>query len=807
MAPRAIDAPRGRFDHAPMTFKRLLPFLLAWLVLPCFAQQAPDPAAKAQQPDVAATPEGARQQTADIRKELGNGDIDDARLGEFREIANTLAAQADTLLADRAPKLAAVQAQLDELGPVPPKGSNEAPDIAAQRVDLTKQAAALEAEIKRAKLMALDSQQLSAQITEARRTSFQERLSQRTASPLTPTFWRGIGANAERDTARIAALRDGLVVALRDAFTQENRPFAFIGLALGLALFAIGRWWAARALMRLTAGRVPQGRLRRSAFALALVAVATVFTGGGVQIAMLGLNWHGAFGGAESQLASTVVGAAYFGGFVSGLGYALLSPIRPSWRLPAIPDLIASRLRFAPVLFGIAVVQSIVLHRLASIAGTSVTITIVASLATALIYGVLIVWALTRCGVVRPRDGQAAAARPAWLGAVIAAYWLGALVTIVAALLGFIALASQIARQMMWLLIVSGTLYLLVRVLEDFSANLLSSRAEWAQRTLGLEERTLDQLSVLLSGVFRVLVFIAALVVAFAPFTQPSDLLARGARLSDTIKLGQVVITPTAVVVALLVFFVGWLVVRSLTRWLGDRFLPTTRMDSGMRNSITTLIGYVGVVVVVALTLSALGLSLERIAWVASALSVGIGFGLQAIVQNFVSGLILLAERPVKAGDLIVLGDTEGDIRRINVRATEIQLSDRSTLIVPNSELITKSVRNVTLANAEGRVQFRLPLPLNVDPHLVRELLFAAVRAHPGVLEKPAPSVIIEGIQGATVVFVTTAFVASPRQIGSVRSDILFDLLARLRAADIGLSVPYEVKLRDDSASLPTDPA
>src|SRR5690606_30720465 len=117
------------------------------------------------------------------------------------------------------------------------------------------------------------------------------------------------------------------------------------------------------------------------------------------------------------------------------------------------------------------------------------------------------------------------------------------------------------------------------------------------------------------------------------------------------------------------------------------------------------LFGYAGQVLIVALALSALGVGLERVAWIASALSVGIGFGLQAIVQNFVSGLIMLAERPVKVGDWVTLGGVEGDIRRINVRATEIQMFDRSTVIVPNSEFITKVVRNVTHASPLSRVQ------------------------------------------------------------------------------------------------------
>jgi small-conductance mechanosensitive channel len=198
----------------------------------------------------------------------------------------------------------------------------------------------------------------------------------------------------------------------------------------------------------------------------------------------------------------------------------------------------------------------------------------------------------------------------------------------------------------------------------------------------------------------------------------------------------------------------------------------------------------VGGIVVVAFALSALGIGVNRIAWIASALSVGIGFGLQAIVQNFISGLILLAERPVKVGDWVVLGTTEGDVKRINVRATEIQLGDRSTLIVPNSEFITKTVRNMTLANAEGRVLIRLPMPLTSDAQRVRELMLAACQAHPAVLAAPAPSLTLEGIENGQLIFQAIAYVASPRQAGSVRSDLLFSILDALRQADLPLAAP-----------------
>jgi small-conductance mechanosensitive channel len=217
------------------------------------------------------------------------------------------------------------------------------------------------------------------------------------------------------------------------------------------------------------------------------------------------------------------------------------------------------------------------------------------------------------------------------------------------------------------------------------------------------------------------------------------------------------------------------------------------------------LSGYAGYVLIVALALSAAGIGLERVAWIASALSVGIGFGLQAVVQNFVSGLILLAERPVKVGDWVSLGGIEGDIRRINVRATEIQMGDRSTVIVPNSEFITKIVRNVTHANPIGRVQIKLPMPVTTDAELARGLILAAFHDHAEVLEQPAPNVLLEGIEAQGLMFSATGYVGSPRSASGVRSDLLFDVLKRLRDAGLSLSNPPTMLLAE--AARPSLPA
>lgn len=775
------------------SIRRVLVFLLfAFAVAPCFAQA----------PDASKLFDDARQQLADIRKQLkaGNDDpseLDDAQLGKLRDAAAALLDQANALAADRAPKLAALEARSNALGPAPEKGVAEAPEIAAQRADIEKQRAAMDGEVKQANLIVEESQQLVGDIAEARRAAFRARFAQRTDSPLSPVFWSGIAGNFPRDAARVDALRTGFAAALRDSFAPDNRNFALGGLAIGLLLIVVGRWRAERWLMQLTADRVPHGRLRRSALAFAVVAITTLFTGFGVQAIASGLDWHGALTDAERALTDSLVNAVFAGSFIAGLGRALLSAARPSWRLPPLGDALAHRLRRFPLAFGVAAVLAIVLQRLNRLTNASLSATIGASLVIALVYAGLIACALLRAGRTQEAEDAEPVPRPAWIGFSIGALWIGVAATSIAALLGYVSLANLIAEQMVWFGIVGGTFYLLVHLVEDVCATALSSRANWAQKTLGLEPRLLDQAGVLFSGAFRLVAFLFAVAAALMRYgSEPAELFARGTQASSGLKIGQILVTPGAVLGAVLVFLLGLIAIRVLQRWLQDKYLPTTKIDPGMRSSVTTLLGYAGGVVVFAFALSAMGLSVERIAWVASALSVGIGFGLQAVVQNFVSGLILLVERPVKVGDWVVLGDTEGDIRRINVRATEIQMGDRSTVIVPNSELITKSVRNVTLANAEGRVMIRLPLPIDTDADRVRELLLASIGEHPGVLERPAPSVLLDGIQGGNILFVATAYIASPRQAGSVRSDLLFDLLARLRAAGIALSTPYDVKLR-----------
>ena len=324
---------------------------------------------------------------------------------------------------------------------------------------------------------------------------------------------------------------------------------------------------------------------------------------------------------------------------------------------------------------------------------------------------------------------------------------------IVATLLGYLNLAKFVNQQLIGGSIVVLAATLLFKFVDDLSTWMLNADSKVGQTILlstGLSVSRLEQAGVLLSAALRTVVVLLALLALVAPFGNIGAVVERFFSLfTSGFDVGGTKLEPVRIVLAVLVLLAGLAITQLVQRWLTDTYLPKTELDLGARNSVSTVARYVGIIIAVIWALSAMGLQLSKLALLVSALSVGIGFGLQVITQNFVSGLILLAERPVKIGDWVKLGDQEGDIRRISLRSTEIQVGDKSTLIVPNSELVTKTVRNMTMGNNQGRIQIQFAVPPSTDVGSLREALLEAYGAHTNVLKQPAPTVYIDSIGGA----------------------------------------------------------
>jgi small-conductance mechanosensitive channel len=767
----------------------LVAILLAALLLaptsPVRAEAAPPPAQT-----VDDSLDQIRQLIDGAQESLKDGDrLDDTELQALRSTALAAQAQATQIAGQLAPQLAGIQARVAELGPAASApAAKEDPDVAAQRSLLAKNNSAVDAQLKLARLLAVEGEQLAAQLTTMRRLQFQARLGERTHSILARPFWAELRDDLPRDARRLSALGSEIIGA------AHGTPWPVkVGAPLGvIAAIAALRWLRRRALVWLTT-RAPAGRLRRSIYAVLVVLDRTLGFGAVAAALYAMLDWNRTLSTATETLLSNLSGTLWFSGFMYGLWSALLCARRSSWRLPPVPDSVAAKVRwFPPVLTAVSLATWLA-ERLAVLANASLSMTVTINCVVALALGLTVVLALMRGERAWRLElvKDAAKPRPVALAIVAGLNWLVLASAVICLLVGYVAFGSFAIKQVVWASIVLGACYLLSALVDDVLMAWLVPPREDKASDEPTEGKASAQIAVLASGLIRLALLLVALMLLLAPFGEgPSDLLRRSGQWQQGLKVGEFVLQPGTVLQALVVLVCGLGVVRLLRRWLAKSYLPTTSLDPGMRSSATSLFGYAGVVVAISLAMSAMGVGLERIAWVASALSVGIGFGLQAVVQNFVSGLILLAERPVKVGDWVSLSGVEGDIRRINVRATEIQMGDRSTVIVPNSEFITKIVRNVTLANPIGLVQLKLPVPVGSDPEQVKMLLLAAFDAHGDVLDTPGPAVLLDGVEGGQLMFNATGYANSPRIAGRVRSELLFDVLKRLSEAGITLSRP-----------------
>ncbi|HEB0721937.1 mechanosensitive ion channel family protein [Pseudomonas aeruginosa] len=649
------------------------------------ARPAPQAAVDLEAPPALAEDASLDQLNAqlDLIRQRVTADASDDLLAELRQSALQVQRQADALLALRVADIERLDDQLKVIGPPQP---DEAESLAAQRQALTRQKNALLDDERQATQLGQSSRDLAAQIVNLRRSLFNSQISSRAATPFSPSFWSTLIRPTDDDLRRLDKLKAEALVAFDSAIAPGHR-WAFAGTLLATVLvWSFGRRLLERMLTWAMIRWLPEGRLRRSALALA-VGLATILTiVGAVSLMRWGLESNASLSPDMASLTDQLVSLATFCAFIAGLGRALLMLPRPSWRLPAIPDRIASALGPFPAILAVALMLVATEERINSVTGTSLALTVALNGLTALV---------------------------------------------------------------------------------------------------------------------------TALLLAFLPVgSSPSELLQGFAQLGESSKtLGNLNIVPQDILVALLLFVGGLFALRIVKRWLSERLLPETNMDAGMRASLVTLVGYLGFVLLAMLVMSTLRINLTSLTWVVSALSVGIGFGLQAIVQNFISGLILLTERPVKVGDWVSLGGVEGDIRRINVRATEIQMGDRSTVIVPNSQFISQTVRNVTMGNALGVVGVNLTLPLDTDAMKVRELLLQAFAEHPAILDAPAPSVTFKDLASNGLVLNASGFVNSPRSVAGARSDLLFTILDRLRSEGIALSSPQSLLMIQDGGPASAAPA
>ena len=742
------------------------------------------------QTDEAATQAAEREILVQLRNQAQTTSADD-RLQAIEDQAVAIHQHALALVAARDADVTAVDKTLltaEARGRRKPSAAE-----AAARATLQTQADALALREREARALATEAGDVVDSVAERRREGFSARLLERSASPMSPAFWTALAGAIGDDAQRLGATaQESIRVALR-----APEPRGLLGVAAGLAMALLiglpARRWLER-LGRRKSGEAVHPGLARSAAALWVAAIGAGLPALAAGALRLGAQWGGVLSDSADAMAGAVVIAVGWAAAILALGRVLATDADPHHRLLAPSDQAAGRLRVA--LTAVAAVTGVgfLLTRLNFVIGASVAATIAAncvlSIAYAAVASLILISLGTDGGAAGEDRGGRQTVRASVWTLVSLFFWAAIVVTVVAVLAGYTTLAAVTSSQIFWLSIIAGVTFLLLRFIDDLFGALFgeNSRAVGTLASaLNLRRPAIRQAALLVSASLQLTVLIGAVSLAVTPYGQSGDRLLSGfSRFGGAIRLGSATVSPAAIAAGLATLLVGVGVVHMIQRWTVRRYLPLTDWDAGLRNSVSTGVGYLGVAVALVCALAAMGLGFRQIALVASALSVGIGFGLQQIVQNFVSGVILLVERPVKVGDWVTVDGVEGDIRRIRVRATEIQTFDQSTAIIPNSDLITKLVNNKTLGDPRGRIQLLLSIANPADAARARQAILDTAAANPLVLPDKAPAVYIDSLaSGGGVNFKCFLYVASPRDAYRVRSEVYFAILSAFQAASI----------------------
>ena len=383
---------------------------------------------------------------------------------------------------------------------------------------------------------------------------------------------------------------------------------------------------------------------------------------------------------------------------------------------------------------------------------------------------------------------------------------------LIAELTGYRNLSGFVIQGVTGTLVAYAIFQLFSYLLKRFLGELNTGKSAWQKRlriSIGIKEgETIP--GILWIKFFTVIIlwilFISALLFVWG--VPESDIRLATSTITQGFNIGSFKIQPLRIIEAILVLVFllalnGW-----FQRRLEKKYLTMAGIERGARESIATITNYIGIALVIIISLAIAGMDFSKLAIIAGALSVGIGFGLQNVVNNFVSGIILLFERPIKTGDWIVAGGVEGTVKKISIRSTQVQSFDGADIIIPNSELISGNLINWELKQKHGRVRVPIGVAYGSDTSLVKELLLKAAADHNDAISNDYsisdPQVMFLSFGDSSLNFELRFFIKDIKKRISVLSDLNFAIDAAFR--ENGIEIPFpqrDVHIREESTGSP----
>ncbi len=710
---------------------------------------------------------------------LDRPDVSNEILTNLRGQLVTFRAQFQAGQEVNANRIANLREQIAALGPPPEEGETEAPEVAERREELNEQLNVLQAPRITAQTAFQRADGLIRQIDTTLRERDAEALLTLWPSPVNPVNWVAAADSIWGTSfAFVTQVAGALEDPARMREFRSNLPISIV-----LLLFSGFVLWRGRDYIERLAGRLlDEGGSRRSKRALGrLVSLAQIIVPVTAVVALtFALEMTSLFGGVGEGLAGGIVsaGVAYFTARWAG---RQIFPIAES-RSAALnlPNARRREGRFWANMIGAALAVNAVLRAYlppenqSDAANAVIAFPVLAFSGLVLFRIGMILHQHNRQEPVTPRETGFFDRMVPVLGKLVMAVGIGAPLF---AAVGYV----QAAEALLFPTIISlGLIVALLFLMQlDEDVYCVITKADDAESDRALIPSLIN----------FALVILSLPIFALAWGVRPTELLEFWQMLQEGFRIGETRISPTNVLSFVIVFAIGYTVTRILQGALESSVLPKTRIDKGGQKAVISGTGYVGIFIAALVAISTAGIDLSGLAIVAGALSVGIGFGLQNIVSNFISGVILLIERPVAEGDWIEVGDTMGIVKAISVRSTRIETFDRTDVIVPNADLISGTVTNWTRYSALGRITVPVGVAYGSDTRKVERILQEIGEAQPLALIDPPPSVIFNDF-GADALEFELRMVISDVAFGlSVRTEIRHQIAERFR--EEGIEIPF----------------
>ncbi len=757
------------------------------------------------QPDRSEAIDQARAEFVQLRDTIESDDADN--VAELEERLRALRDEARDRLTAVDRELDAVEARLSALGPAP--GEDDPPeseDLAAERAEIVDELARLNGQKTRVNANIIEANDLLTRLSAGRVETLYKKLATRGASPLMPAVWRPAFASAKETSNKIGAYFSEWSDTRRDA-GGLSRSLLFVSLALfaAVVIFWPVNRWIMRTFSVAIAKHEPTPPRRVLVAGLKMLARAAPGLIGGF-IVMETLRAQGILTEEGEAPAQALWFALIIYLLVSGFLRGLFSPANPAWRIAPIDADRGRAISFLINSIVLIVGAKILVTSILSVADAAPELTrlivamvaIVVSILTFLLCRTRLWRGADSLGFTETENTDESPApqdeperRPEHWRIVRRIGRALAVVTIFAALAGYVDLADFLGSRVYYLSIIVAFAWFVRAIIVEFAEYLWRRREDGAGALDDESKRRLNNLrfwnGLVANGLLAIAAAPAVLVLVGVPPAAVRDGLGQ---VLFGFNIGGVQVPSLAnIFFAILVFTAIMMLTRFAQRSFRDGPFAHSRVDPGVQNSLITLIGYAGLLIALFAAISTIGFDLSNLALIAGALSVGIGFGLQSIVNNFVSGLILLFERPIKVGDWIVTASGEGTVKRISVRSTEIETFDRSSIIVPNSELISSTVTNWTHRNKIGRVKIPVGVAYGSDPEKVREILLRCAREQPHVVRYPEPFVTWQDFGASSLDFDLRAYLDDIGKGLTVRTELRMAIYKAF--AEEGIEIPF----------------